>query len=130
MTSLKLCDISIIYLKICSEILIFSFLIILVKYLLVLKLNLTLKFDQMLIVKKKKNVLILAVLVFALMANPGNASAHSAPPCNDTNGDGSPSGQEYAAHHISALAKAGVIGQGHKPGTHQGFSVCGPANNP
>ena len=44
---------------------------------------------------------------------------HLAGPCN---GDGT--GREYAQHHISAFAKAGLLGQGHKPGTHRGFSVC------
>ena len=64
-----------------------------------------------------------AVALAAALAVP--ASAHSAPPCNDTNGDGSPSGAEYAAHHIRALAVEGGLGAGgHKPGTHRGFSLC------
>ena len=69
-------------------------------------------------------VLMLVIAVFLIMAIPA-AFAHTAPPCNDTNGDGMPSGQEYAQHHISALAKAGALGNdGHKPGAHHGFSVC------
>ena len=53
------------------------------------------------------------------------AFAHTAPPCNDTNGDGSPSGAEYAKHHIVALAHEGMLGDGgHKPGAHRGFSFC------
>jgi hypothetical protein len=59
------------------------------------------------------------------MAIAAPAAAHTAPPCNDTDGDGSPSGFEYAAHHVSALAQAGGLGAGgHKPGSHQGFSLC------
>ncbi|WP_108025028.1 hypothetical protein [Melghirimyces profundicolus] len=58
-------------------------------------------------------------------AGPGAAEAHQAPPCNDSNGDGSPSGQEYAHHHIVPMAQSGHLGNdGHKPGTHRGFSVC------
>lgn len=53
------------------------------------------------------------------------AAAHNAPPCNDSNGDGAPSGAEYAMHHISALAREGALGNdGHKPGSHRGFSLC------
>lgn len=72
----------------------------------------------------KKLIVVLSVLVLlAVAAVP--AFAHSAPPCNDTDGDGSPSGQEYAAHHIVPLATSGGLGEGgHKPGSHQGFSLC------
>ena len=52
-------------------------------------------------------------------------AAHSASPCNDTDGDSAPSGRDYAAHHIKALATTGMLGNGgHKPGSHQGFSLC------
>lgn len=56
--------------------------------------------------------------------------AHLAGPCNDPDGDG-PSGQEYAEHHISAFARAGLLGNdAHKPGVaHQGFSACIPFAN-
>ncbi|MDH3306803.1 MAG: hypothetical protein OEO77_04720 [Acidimicrobiia bacterium] len=55
----------------------------------------------------------------------GPAFAHSAPPCNDTNGDGMPSGREYAKHHIVPLAHDGALGnEGHKPGADRGFSFC------
>ena len=50
------------------------------------------------------------------------AAAHD--PCNDQNGDGSPSGFEYAKFHVSELAKQGLIGSVHKPGEHRGFSLC------
>jgi len=60
-----------------------------------------------------------------IVALAGPASAHSAPPCNDTDGDGAPSGAEYAAHHIVPLATAGALGAGgHVPGSHAGFSLC------
>ena len=73
---------------------------------------------------KQKLMVVVLVLVIALVAVVP-AFAHTAPPCNDTDGDGSPSGAEYAAHHISALAKIGGLGNdGHKPGAHQGFSLC------
>lgn len=72
----------------------------------------------------RKVLLIVLVVVLALVAVLP-AAAHVAPPCNDSDGDGSPSGREYAQHHISAMAKQGMLGNdGHKPGTHHGFSVC------
>lgn len=55
-------------------------------------------------------------------ALPQTASAHSAPPCNDS---GEPGNSDYARHHIVPLATDGDLGAGgHIPGTHQGFSVC------
>ncbi|MDX1615811.1 MAG: hypothetical protein R3300_15970 [Candidatus Promineifilaceae bacterium] len=73
----------------------------------------------------RKVLVIVVVLIVALVAVLP-AAAHLAPPCNDADGDGSPSGQEYAAHHISAFAKEGLLGHrdGHKPGSHRGFSTC------
>jgi hypothetical protein len=63
-----------------------------------------------------------AVLTFGAL---GVTSTAAAPPCNDTNGDGAPSGQEYAQYHIVPLAQAGQLGAGgHIPGSHQGFSLC------
>lgn len=68
---------------------------------------------------------LMLVLTFAL-ASP--VFAHSAPPCNDTDGDGSPSGREYAEHHIVPLATSGELGaDGHVPGAHHGFSLCDPS---
>ena len=76
--------------------------------------------------KKKLIVLSLVLLLTFALATP--AFAHNAGPCNDTNGDGSPSGQEYAAHHIVALATTGGLGAGgHIPGSHHGFSLCNPS---
>lgn len=76
--------------------------------------------------KKKLVVLSLVLLLALTLATP--VFAHSAPPCNDTDGDGSPSGAEYAAHHIVELARAGMLGNGgHVPGDHRGFSLCNPS---
>ena len=60
------------------------------------------------------------------------AGAHPLGPCNDGTDDVADvaegaTGALYAKHHISALAKLGVIGQMHKPGTHMGFSSCNPS---
>ena len=72
---------------------------------------------------KKLMLLVLVVAVAMTIVS----TAFAAPPCNDFNGDGSPSGYEYAQYHIVAAAQAGILGQGHKPGAaHQGFSVCNP----
>jgi hypothetical protein len=58
----------------------------------------------------------------------GVTAVQAAPPCNDTDGDGSPSGFEYAQYHIVALAQVQGLGEGgHKPGSHHGFSLCDPA---
>jgi len=72
--------------------------------------------------------LMLVILVVALaMTIVSTAFAAPMPPCNDFNGDGSPSGFEYAQYHIVAAAQAGILGHVHKPGAaHQGFSVCNP----
>jgi hypothetical protein len=72
-----------------------------------------------------KKVLFL-ILIFAI-AMMTVSTAFAAPPCNDTDGDGSPSGYEYAKNHIVPLAKDGILGQGHKPGSHHGFSACNPS---
>jgi hypothetical protein len=66
-------------------------------------------------------------LIAALALTVGVVASASAQadPCNDTNADGSPSGFEFAQYHISALAQEGMLGNGgHKPGEHQGFSLC------
>jgi hypothetical protein len=70
---------------------------------------------------------LLVALVLIVGLAPG-ALAQAAPPCNDTDGDGSPSGPEYAAHHIVPLAQEGMLGHdGHVPGSHRGFSACNPS---
>lgn len=64
-----------------------------------------------------------ALALAAAIAAP--VAADTLPPCNDASGDGGPSGREYAAHHVTQLAQAGMLGSGgHQPGTHRGFSLC------
>ena len=75
--------------------------------------------------KKFATTALLAGVLLVGSAVP--AAAHATGPCNDSDGDGAFSGHEYAKHHIVPLAHAGIIGQGHKPGTHQGFSACNPS---
>ena len=76
----------------------------------------------------KKKLIVLSLVLILTFAIASPVFAHSAPPCNDTTGDGSPSGQEYAAHHIVPLATSGALGaNGHVPGTHRGFSLCNPS---
>lgn len=71
--------------------------------------------------KKLISVAVLTVVLSVAAVVPASA----APPCNDANGDGSPSGVEFAQSHIVPLATAGMLGEGgHKPGTHMGFSIC------
>lgn len=52
---------------------------------------------------------------FAILAGASGASAHGAPPCNDS---GEPGNSDYARHHIVEATP------GHVPGTHGGFSLC------
>jgi hypothetical protein len=72
-----------------------------------------------------QRIAVFVLLILALMLVAVPVAQAQAPPCNDTDGDGSPSGREYATHHVSALAKEGMLGAGgHIPGTHGGFSLC------
>lgn len=72
-----------------------------------------------------RKVIAATIASLALVAAlAGSVAADTLPPCNDANGDGSPSGAEYARHHVSALARQGMIGSEHVPGTHRGFSLC------
>ena len=76
----------------------------------------------------RRLLVLTAALVSALVLAGG--SAGQAPPCNDTDGDGSPSGFEYAQFHVTALAQEGMLGAGgHKPGEHHGFSLCNPSGS-
>jgi hypothetical protein len=76
-----------------------------------------------------KKLLSSALLAGALvLGSAASASAdHQAGPCNDSDGDGAFSGREYAEHHIAPGAHDGIIGHVHKPGSHQGFSLCDPS---
>lgn len=74
-----------------------------------------------------RRLLAIAAVAGAALVGAGGSGAQ-APPCNDTDGDGSPSGHEYAQFHITALAHEGMLGAGgHKPGGHKGFSLCDPS---
>ena len=66
-----------------------------------------------------------AALAAALaLATAAPAGAHTAGPC----GNDGPGNSGYATHHIVPNAKAGDLGNdGHKPGTHQGYSACNPS---
>jgi hypothetical protein len=74
---------------------------------------------------KKNLFFLLASILLLSIAFSGVAAAHTAGPCADSDGDGMASGQEYAQHHIIALAHDQKLGDGgHKPGFHQGFNLC------
>ncbi len=71
-------------------------------------------------------VLALLVLLLVLTITP-LASAHQAGPCGVVVPD-EPGHSEFARHHIVPFAQEGALGnEGHKPGTHRGFSVCNPS---
>jgi hypothetical protein len=55
-------------------------------------------------------------------AAPASAACPAAP-------SGDPGRSEFAKQHIVVLAKTGVLGQGHKPGTHRGASDCPQLND-
>jgi hypothetical protein len=76
-----------------------------------------------------RRLLVLAATAAGALAVAGAPGAQ-APPCNDTDGDGSASGLEYAQFHVTALAQEGMLGAGgHKPGEHHGFSLCNPSGS-
>ena len=70
----------------------------------------------------RKRIAVILVTVMATMALAMGASAEA--PQGPCDGDG----KAYGTHHIAFQAKTGGIGgDGHVPGTHQGFSVCNPS---
>lgn len=72
----------------------------------------------------RRRIVTIVTAVVATMALSLGVLAHEAAPCADS---GDPGNSDYARHHISALAKAGALGdggEGHIPGSHQGFSLC------
>lgn len=70
----------------------------------------------------RRRITTFAVALLTVLAMAMGASAHSAPPCNDS---GEPGNSDYAQHHIRALAlQQGLGNEGHKPGAHQGYSLC------
>ncbi|HET7012250.1 MAG TPA: hypothetical protein VFI11_15860 [Anaerolineales bacterium] len=73
----------------------------------------------------RRFALILLVLLLAVtMVVP----AYAHPPCNDADGDGSPSGREFGLYHVRMSALNGGMGLGTggmAPGyMHTGFSIC------
>ena len=70
--------------------------------------------------RRRLAVILVAVMVSMTLAM--GASADNRGPCNESGGPGN---SDYAKHHITFLAKNGALGNdGHKPGSHQGFSLC------
>jgi hypothetical protein len=55
-------------------------------------------------------------------AAPASAQCPAAPA-------GDPGRSEFAQEHVVVLAQTGVLGQDHKPGTHQGASHCAELND-
>jgi hypothetical protein len=75
----------------------------------------------------RKTMIAAAASALLTMALAGTVSAHQAGPCNPSPGPGH---SEFAAHHIVPFAQEGDLGAGgHKPGGHQGFSLCNPSVN-
>ena len=70
---------------------------------------------------KRLFVVLVSSVVALAFAVP--ATAHQAGPCNSSD---DPGHSEFAKHHIVPFAHDGTLGQGHKPGTHQGYSTCTP----
>ncbi|CAN5839604.1 hypothetical protein BH23ACT11_BH23ACT11_13100 [soil metagenome] len=76
-------------------------------------------------IMRRKITLVLATSVASVLMVAGPAFAHGAGPCDDSGGPGN---SDYAAHHITVLAQDQALGDGgHKPGSHQGFSLCNPS---
>ncbi len=70
--------------------------------------------------------LIAAVCAGTVLALGGAAPAAALCPAGSA---GDPGRSEFAKQHIVELAHTGVLGQGHKPGTHQGASDCADLND-
>lgn len=76
----------------------------------------------------RRRLLTLTAAVVTALAFAAGSAAQPMPPCNDADGDGSPSGFEYAQNHVTELAHLGMLGNGgHVPGSHRGFSLCNPS---
>ena len=72
---------------------------------------------------RNRLIVLLMALAF-VMAMAGTALAH--PVAGDVCDAGMPGHSEYAQNHIAHAAREGIIGQGHKPGAHQGWAgFCG-----
>jgi hypothetical protein len=76
----------------------------------------------------RRRLLTLAAAAATGLVFAAGSAAQPMAPCNDGDGDGSPSGFEYAQNHVTELAHLGMLGNGgHKPGEHRGFSLCDPS---
>lgn len=72
-----------------------------------------------------RKVLIIALVI--LIALVSVIPVMAAPPCADAGGPGH---SDYAHGHIVPLAQNHGLGaDGHKPGSHQGYSLCDPSGN-
>lgn len=65
----------------------------------------------------KRTLAAASIAATCLFTTAPTASAHSAPPCNDS---GEPGNSDYARHHIVPATAHGD----HVPGTHGGYSLC------
>lgn len=69
---------------------------------------------------------LLALMVVLAVASVAVAD-HNVGPCNDS---GEPGNSDYAQHHIVPAAQDGDLGgDGHIPGSHQGYSACNPSGS-
>ena len=71
----------------------------------------------------RKFLAVLIATAALFLASAAAVSAHPTGPCG-TGEEESWSGRDYATHHIVEFAHAGLLGQAHKPGDHNGFSAC------
>ena len=71
---------------------------------------------------RRLSVVVLVLFLALTLLTPAALADHPVGPCTDLGND--PGNSGYAKHHIVAFAHLGLLGQGHKPGTHQGFSTC------
>ena len=82
---------------------------------------------------KRRLAIVLATMALMMVGTVPAAFADNLGPCNDGATGGTvpiagQSGKNYAAHHIAFLAKSGSLGNGgHKPGSHEGFTLCDPS---
>jgi len=67
--------------------------------------------------RRRLAVILVGVMVSMALAM-GASADHNVGPCNDS---GEPGNSDYARHHI---VPATLGNDAHKPGSHQGFSLC------
>jgi hypothetical protein len=72
----------------------------------------------------RRRIAVILATVLATMVLAMGASADNLGPCNDGGAAGvGPGHSDYAKHHI---VPATLGNNAHKPGTHNGFSLCIP----